>query len=228
MTASGTGEGGTGSGAGQGMTASGADRLSSEVSDTGRLPPDASGVDRLPQDSELLLDARELHADPARSAGFAPAAHALLAELVAAGAPLGWPDPPAPDEVEELLAGVCAAAGSGDAALRAVYADGSLLGLGYWRRYARPTHRPHADLEKVAAAAHGRGLGRLLTTALVEDARGAGIEVLTLDARGDNHRALALYASLGFREYGRLPGFVAVGEQRWDKVFCMVDLRGRG
>lgn len=68
-------------------------------------------------------------------------------------------------------------------------------------------------------------MGRALTAALVADAREAGVEVLTLDARGDNTGALRLYRSLGFTEYGRLPAFVAVGERRYDKVFCMVDLR---
>jgi len=48
-----------------------------------------------------------------------------------------------------------------------------------------------------------------------------------LDARGDNARALGLYRSLGFREYGRLPGFVAFGDKRYDKVFYMLDFRGR-
>lgn len=60
---------------------------------------------------------------------------------------------------------------------------------------------------------------------MIADARAAGIEVLTLDARGDNNAALGLYASLGFTEYGRLPDFVAVGDRRYDKVFCMLDLR---
>ena len=101
------------------------------------------------------------------------------------------------------------------------------MGLGYWLRYERPTHRPHADLEKVAiaASAQGLGAGRLLTAALVDSAREAGIEVLTLDARGDNANALHLYRTLGFREYGRLPDFVAVGEKRYDKVFYMLDFR---
>jgi hypothetical protein len=28
--------------------------------------------------------------------------------------------------------------------------------------------------------------------------------------------------------YGRLPDFVAVGEHRYDKVFCMLDFRQQG
>ncbi|WP_393063532.1 GNAT family N-acetyltransferase [Streptomyces sp. LN549] len=172
----------------------------------------------------------ELTADPQLAGGFAKSAHRILSALVAGGAALGWVEPPSPDEVAELLDDVFSAVRAGDAALRAAYLDRELAGFGYWRRYARPTHRPHADLEKVAVdgAAHGRGVGRALTAALIADARARDIEVLTLDARGDNTPALRLYRSLGFTEYGRLPDFVAVGEARYDKVFCMLDLRRQG
>ncbi|RAG84113.1 GNAT family N-acetyltransferase [Streptacidiphilus pinicola] len=159
--------------------------------------------------------------------GLAADAHRLLATLVRDGAALGWVEPPSRAEVAALLADVAAAVRAGDAALRVAFLDDRLVGLGYWTRYSRPTHRPHADLEKVAVdpAAQGRGVGRALVSALVEDARAAGIEVLTLDARGDNANALHLYRTLGFTEYGRLPDFVAVGDRRYDKVFCMLDLR---
>ncbi|MBB4684927.1 GNAT family N-acetyltransferase [Amycolatopsis jiangsuensis] len=177
-----------------------------------------------------VLDAAELASDPDLDARFAESAHRILADLVGGGAALGWVEPPSRAEVAELVGLVVGAVRNGDASLRAAYLDRRLVGLGYWLRYARPTHRPHADLEKiaVAASAHGRGIGRALTTALIADARETGIEVLTLDARGDNAGALHLYRTLGFAEYGRLPGFVAVGERRWDKVFCMLDLRRHG
>ncbi|GGT04284.1 GNAT family N-acetyltransferase [Streptomyces chromofuscus] len=176
-----------------------------------------------------ILAAKDLTSDPQLESRFAESAHEILADLVSGGAALGWVEPPSRNEVASLLGDVLAAARSGDAALRAAYLDGRLVGMGYWLRYARPTHRPHADLEKIAvdAATHGRGVGRALTAALIADAREAGIEVLTLDARGDNTRALHLYRSLGFTEYGRLPDFVAVGERRYDKVFSMLDLRRR-
>jgi len=174
-----------------------------------------------------VLDAMELTSDPELEARFAGSAHRILTDLVRGGAALGWVEPPSRDEVAELLGHVISAERAGDAALRAAYVDRRLVGLGYWLRYARPTHRPHADLEKIAvdAASHGRGVGRALTAALIADAREVGIEVLTLDARGDNTGALRLYRSLGFSEYGRLPDFVAVGERRYDKVFCMLDFR---
>jgi ribosomal protein S18 acetylase RimI-like enzyme len=135
----------------------------------------------------------------------------LLQQLVADGAALGWLDPPPSDEVACLLREV--ASQRSDACLVAAWSGADLAGLGYWRRYTRPAHRPHADVEKVAVAPayQGRGAGRLLMTELISAAVSAGIEVLTLDFRGDNERAARLYQSLGFTGYGRLPRFVAVG-----------------
>ncbi|MFI6152948.1 GNAT family N-acetyltransferase [Kitasatospora sp. NPDC051170] len=177
----------------------------------------------------VVLDAAQVASDPELAGRLAESAHRILADLVRGGAALGWVEPPSPGEVGDLLDHVLAAVRAGDGFLRLAYLDRRLVGLGYWLRYARPTHRPNADLEKLAvdAAVHGRGVGRALTAALIEDARAAGIEVLTLDARGDNADALHLYRSLGFTEYGRLPEFVAVGERRYDKVFYMLDFRRR-
>ena len=153
---------------------------------------------------------------------------ALVVDLVTSGAALGWVDPPSTDEVRSLLGGVAEDVETGDAALFLARVDGAVVGFGYWRRYQRPTTQPQADLERVAVRAdhHRRGLGRWLTTALVEQARREGIEQLTLDLRADNTAAISLYASLGFREYGRLPDFVAVGDQRYDRILCVLDLRG--
>ena len=151
----------------------------------------------------------------------------LLGRLVAGGAALGWVEPPSPAEVSALLSEVTAAAEQGDAALAVVAADGRVAGLGYWRRYDRPTHRPHADIEKVAVDPdfQGRGVGRRLMGELIAASRMPGVEVLTLDLRADNERAAALYESVGFHQYGRLADFVAVGERRWDKLFYALDLR---
>jgi ribosomal protein S18 acetylase RimI-like enzyme len=51
------------------------------------------------------------------------------------------------------------------------------------------------------------------------------VEVLTLDCRGNNHGALALYASLGFVTTGRRPDVIAVGQHRFDQVLLHLDLR---
>nr|MDQ2725879.1 hypothetical protein [Actinomycetota bacterium] len=44
------------------------------------------------------------------------------------------------------------------------------------------------------------------------------IETLSLGVRGNNHLAIALYESLGFAVYGRLPNVLAVGDDRFDEV----------
>ncbi|WP_426560284.1 GNAT family N-acetyltransferase [Angustibacter sp. McL0619] len=154
----------------------------------------------------------------------------LLRAAVAGGAALGWVDPPEQAEVESLLGLVLVDVEKGDAGVALQWAGDQLVGFGYWRRYARPTHRPHADLERVVVRTdhRGRGLGRRLLRELVTSATAAGVEVLTLDVRGDNTAAIALYESAGFATYGRLPGFVAVQDQRWDKVFMSVRLSGSG
>ncbi|MGV0806348.1 N-acetyltransferase family protein [Mycolicibacterium setense] len=151
----------------------------------------------------------------------------LLQRLVAAGAALGWVDPPSAAEVADLLEDVVQATAAGDSALIIAEVDGEPAGFGYWRRYTRPTHRPHADVEKVAVDTrwHGVGIGRRLMQELIRSAAESNVEVLTLDLRGDNERAARLYESLGFKRYGMLERFVAVGEQRYDKLFYALDLR---
>ncbi len=49
----------------------------------------------------------------------------------------------------------------------------------------------------------GLGIGRALTRACIECAKNAGYAQLELEAVADNERALALYRSEGFTEYGR-------------------------
>ena len=51
----------------------------------------------------------------------------------------------------------------------------------------------------------GLGLGKALTEACILCAKEAGFEQLELNAVAENDRALALYRSLGFEEFGRNP-----------------------
>ena len=51
----------------------------------------------------------------------------------------------------------------------------------------------------------GLGVGRALTLACIRCARDAGFTQLELNAVADNGRAIALYKSVGFEEYGRNP-----------------------
>lgn len=51
----------------------------------------------------------------------------------------------------------------------------------------------------------GLGIGRALTEACIECAKKAGYEQLELSVVSENEKAVALYKSLGFTEYGRDP-----------------------
>ena len=51
----------------------------------------------------------------------------------------------------------------------------------------------------------GLGLGKALTKACIQCAKNAGYDQLELNVVADNDRALSLYRSLGFEEFGRNP-----------------------
>ena len=57
----------------------------------------------------------------------------------------------------------------------------------------------------VLRAYWGLGLGKALTKACIQCAKNAGYDQLELNVVADNNRALSLYRSLGFEEFGRNP-----------------------
>ena len=164
---------------------------------------------------------------PSSLAAIVPALMEMFGELVRQGAALGWTAPPSSSEVFKLVESLVTAP-EGEVSAVIAEVDHVVAGFGYWRRYQRPTHRPHADLERMAVGQPfaGAGVGRSLLRRLIEQARISGIEQLTLDFRGDNQAAERLYLSEGFTEYGRLANFVAPEDgRRLDKVFHVLDLR---
>ena len=155
------------------------------------------------------------------------AVHRVVAAVMEQQGAVGWLSVPTLAETVGWLDGILVAVAAGQARLAVVQWDGRVAALGRWVRYDKPTVAANADVQQVMVhpAARGRGLARLLVAALVADAQAAGVETLTLDVRGNNHAAMALYESLGFSVCGRLPDFVAVGDERWDRVLYRRDLR---
>jgi len=152
--------------------------------------------------------------------------HALVADVAALGGAVGWLHVPDRDEVAGVYDAVLA-----DGARFVVLEDGPrVLVCAYWRRYPNPVLAGNAKLSKLMTASdtRGQGLGRQVTQAVIDDARASGVEVLTLDCRGNNHGALRLYADLGFVVSGRRPDFIAVGRERFDQVLLHRDLRSGG
>ena len=68
----------------------------------------------------------------------------------------------------------------------------------------------------------GLGLGRALAEACIQCARNAGYDQLELTVVADNRRAVSLYRSLGFEEFGRNPqGFRSKTSGYQELVYMM-------
>ena len=73
----------------------------------------------------------------------------------------------------------------------------------------------------------GLGIGRALTEACIDCAKEAGFDQLELSAVAENERALALYRSAGFAEYGRNPkGFRSRVSGYQEVVYMRLELGG--
>lgn len=71
----------------------------------------------------------------------------------------------------------------------------------------------------------GLGLGKALTKACIQCAIDAGYEQLELNVVAENKRALSLYRSLGFIEYGRNPrGFNSKISGYQELVYMLLEL----
>ena len=73
----------------------------------------------------------------------------------------------------------------------------------------------------VDQARWGLGIGRALTEACIECAETAGYAQLELEVVTENARAIALYRSMGFAEYGRNPRGFRSRRTGWQEVLLM-------
>lgn len=155
------------------------------------------------------------------------AAHRVVQGVMELGGAVGWVHVPDRAETAAWLDEIAAEVAAGRTRAALVSTGGELAAIGRWTWYAKPAVAVNAEVLQVMVhpGARGQGLATLLVGALVDDARSAGVETLTLDVRGNNHAAMALYEAHGFAVAGRLPDFVAVGDERWDRVIYRLDLR---
>lgn len=147
----------------------------------------------------------------------------LVQAVAVTGGAVGWLTVPPAEEALAWLDGLLASG-----ARLAVCTDGrTVLACGAWRRYDGVVLHALAQVTKVMTHpdARGRGAARAVMELLVQDAREAAVEVLTLDVRGNNHGALRLYAGLGFVVTGRRPDVLSVERERFDQVLMHLDLR---
>jgi ribosomal protein S18 acetylase RimI-like enzyme len=87
----------------------------------------------------------------------------------------------------------------------------------------RAPHRDVGHMGRLGIAIlegyRGLGLGSAMLDALLKKSRALGIELVTLEAFATNERALQLYRSKGFKEFGRLPQAIRRGGNPIDLVY---------
>lgn len=75
----------------------------------------------------------------------------------------------------------------------------------------------------------GLGIGRMLLTTLMEEAKQAGFEQIELEVISENERAVRLYESCGFERYGvRHKGIKLRGGGYFDEVLMWKELEKSG
>ena len=93
-------------------------------------------------------------------------------------------------------------------------------GVGCVGRKEKVKHRASFGVS-VDKAYWGLGVGRALTEACIACAKKAGYVQMELQAVADNRRAVALYESVGFKEYGRNPKGFRSRLTGWQEVVLM-------
>jgi len=168
----------------------------------------------------------DLHWPLDASENLRAAVHRVLHDVVAEGGAVGYVEPPSRAQTDAWLADVLSDVRTGNGAIVLASVDGVVQAMGTWRREPPAVFRTSAEIAKVMAHpdARGLGLGRRVVSALVDDARDKKLELLTLGVRGNNHGTIQLYEELGFREWGRLPNRIVVGDDRFDDVKMMLPL----
>lgn len=146
--------------------------------------------------------------------------HRIVHAVAAEGGAVGWLAAPDEEESAAWVDSIMERVAAGDGAMCVALVDGVAQATGSWLRERSPVFRYTAEVTKIMAhpEARGLGLGRLVTAAVADHAEAAGIETLRLGVRGNNHLAIAIYEELGFREWGRIPNVIAVGDMRFDEI----------
>ena len=101
--------------------------------------------------------------------------------------------------------------------------DGKVIGsagFGSVGRKEKVKHRAEFGIS-VEKSFWGLGIGRELTRACIDCARAAGYAQLELEVVADNERAVALYESEGFVEYGRNPRGFRSRLTGWQELVLM-------
>ena len=101
--------------------------------------------------------------------------------------------------------------------------DGRIAGLAAMDRigrYEKVRHRAHFGIS-ILREYWNLGIGRAMTEACIECAKKTGYTQLELEVVADNRKAMAIYESEGFAEYGRNPQGFRSRTSGWQETVLM-------
>ena len=106
------------------------------------------------------------------------------------------------------------------------FEGGTLCGMVGLERETRPKNRHKATVigMYVSQEYFGTGMGRALIDALLDHARGIGLELLVLTVTEGNTVATNFYEAAGFRSFGIEPRAIKVDGQAFGKNHMYLDL----
>jgi len=168
--------------------------------------------------------------DAAAAASAIPRLSAILTACVEEGAGVSFLAPLAPEAARAFWQDTARDVASGHKVLLAGWVDGELVGT-VTLAFAWPQNQQHrAEVTKLLVHPGGRrhGLARRLMARLELEARRAKRTLLTLDTRAEDN-AEHLYRSMGWIEYGRIPGYAVQADGTFEetlffwKQLCKVD-----
>ena len=88
----------------------------------------------------------------------------------------------------------------------------------------RMSHRANFAIS-VVKSEWGSGIGSALLEKCISFAKDNGIEIINLDTRSDNLRAISLYKKFGFVKIGQMPAFSKINGEYIDADLMYLDLR---
>lgn len=101
--------------------------------------------------------------------------------------------------------------------------DGKVIGMAGIESIGRREkirHRANLGIS-IDKAYWGLGLGKALMLACIECAKSAGYKQIELDAFEQNERAIGLYKSLGFEQFGRNPKAICTRDGKYQAMVLM-------
>ena len=88
-----------------------------------------------------------------------------------------------------------------------------------------PRYSHRAELSVVVKKKYwGNGIGSRLLELLIDFCRNSGVEILYLEARADNARALDLYRKFGFSLIGNYKNFFKIDGKYYDAALMTLEI----